>query len=79
MILNVVPAKLVKLKTADGLVEFFEDTPLGKVYRVDLDTMRRVWMYNIARHIRHRKLIINSVDDDDIGFIPVECLEFVKQ
>ena len=68
-------AKLVKHKTIDGLMEIFEDIPLGKIYEVDLDSIEVVDGFNFEKDIswKNRK-IISTIND---GILPLELLEII--
>lgn len=66
------PASLISLATADGMVEFSEDVPLGRTYHVDLQTRRSVVLYNLDACCSHQKEV---VQDESGGWLPVECLK----
>lgn len=81
--MRLVKAKLIKLATEDHLVEFFDETPLGKVYIVDADTdsVEELEMYNMDRGVYHRKRVICNIDPvthANLGWLPVECLEIER-
>jgi hypothetical protein len=78
----IVRAVVKKLKTEDGLVSF-SHTDLGKVYLVDLDTIRRgqtMAHYHSddteleAEPLFHEKDIIWTIDG---GWIPLELVDLV--
>lgn len=76
--MRLVKAKLIKLTTSDGLLDFWEETPLGKVYIVDADSGEEVEMYNVDKNIYHKQRVISTVDPvtrKTTGWLPVECLE----
>lgn len=56
----IVRARLIKLKTDDGLVESVDGVPLGREYLIDLSTRRRQQMYNIDVHRCHEKDIVDE-------------------
>lgn len=57
-------ATLVKHATADGLCTVRQSVPLGKIYRVDLGSVREARLFNIDRQCFHVKSVINAVDTD---------------
>jgi len=65
-------AKLIKLKTDDGLMEMNDDIPLGKNYVVDTDTKRIVRGFNLEYGKEWEREIIFTPSD---GFLPTELLE----
>lgn len=69
-----IQVQLVKKATDDGLVEFEDDIPLGRVYLVELDSRRTVMLLNDDTGGAHLKDIIYTVDG---AWLPVECLKFV--
>lgn len=78
--MRLVKARLIKLATSDGLIEFWEETPLGKVYIVDADSDsgEEIEMYNVDKDIYHKQRVISTVDpitQKITGWLPVECLE----
>lgn len=70
--MNVVVATLVKRMSEDGLVEARDGVPLGKRYLVDLDSRRRVRMFNVVRRAFHDKEIVNEVGSN--AWLPLELL-----
>jgi hypothetical protein len=70
---TIVIATLVKRKTDDGLCEIWEDTPLGKTYRVVLESQERVKLFHVVEQKFHWKEII--WDADGGGWLPLECLK----
>jgi len=71
----IVTAKLVKLVTDDKLAEVNPDVPLGKVYRVDINTRRRALMFNIMHRVEHEKEIVYAYPPGN-GWLICELLEF---
>lgn len=68
-------AFLIKRCTDDGMVEFRDDVPLGKMYDVGLDSVRTVTLCHLERGVLHRKEIIDAYDGrDDAGWLPTELL-----
>lgn len=65
-------ARLRKLSTDDGLVQFHHVVPIGKVYQVDLDTRRSVMLFNTDKGVEHQKDVVWTLDGT---WLPVECLE----
>jgi hypothetical protein len=72
--MNLIKARLAKLRTDDGLVEFRDGVELGKLYVVDLDSKERHWMRNFDFNVRHEKDIIRTQDGK---WLPFECLELI--
>ena len=72
--MNLVKARLVKIRTDDGLVEFHESTPIGKEYTVDLDSVRTRRMWNTDHDCEHEKVIVSAVGG---RWLPLECLELI--
>lgn len=71
--MTVVNAKLVKRKTEDDLVEVFEHVPLGKVYRVLLESRLEYEVYNVpTKRVVKREMIL---DVDVHEWLPTELLE----
>lgn len=71
--MTVVNAKLVKRKTEDGDTEIHDHVPLGKVYRVVLESRRKVR----SRHVRTGRVTEREVilDADVREWLPTELLE----
>jgi hypothetical protein len=72
-------ATLAKLQTDDGLFEVNPGVPLGKAYRVDLDSRRAADFFNTKHKKAHRKTIINTISDDlhnprVTGYLPLALL-----
>lgn len=74
-------AKLVRKKTPDGLVELWEDVPIGKIYKIDLDSLRFAKFYNIPFGKEHTKQIVTCVDDGpNFGtYLFMDCLQIISQ
>lgn len=70
--MTIVKATLIRHSTLDGMVEIWEDVPLGKTYGVFLESRRTVILHNTKRHVNHQKEII---DDISGRWLPVECLK----
>ena len=71
-----VPARLAKMKTADGLVEMLPEVELGEYYMVDLDSIKDEHYFNTEFQKEHWKQIILC---DNGRWLPTELLEFPKQ
>lgn len=69
-------ATIIKLKTADGLVEMAKNIQIGTTYRVDLETMREVPLCNIEFGKNHSKMIITRLTGrgEPDGWLAVELL-----
>jgi hypothetical protein len=67
-----VKATLVKRTTAEGLVEFQADVPIGKVYLIDPTTQRVETMLNVEKGCFHKKEVVS---DRHGAWLPVECLQ----
>jgi len=71
---NIVKAKLKAHATADGLVEFNDDVPLGKEYIVDADTITEMGMFNTEKNVEHTKVIVREYPSG--MWMPMELLSF---
>jgi hypothetical protein len=69
--MRIVEMKLVKRKTDDGLIEIYDHVKLGKIYKVDLDTLQKQRLYNKDYQKEHDKLMIHVTDG---GWFPYELL-----
>jgi uncharacterized protein YajQ (UPF0234 family) len=68
----IVDAKLIKRKTDDEMMEFEDDIPLGKIYKVDLETKQKIQGLNIiTNNIWEREMIMDITG----SFLPTELLE----
>lgn len=72
--MRVITARLTKRATTDGLVEFWDETPIGREYQVDLDSRRIIPMLNLESGVHHSKEMVRDVVDG--GWLPTECLAF---
>jgi len=70
--MRVVTATLRKTQTSDGLFEMHDDIPLGKQYRVDLDSIKVERYFHTEKKVEHSKEVILDVDDS--GTLPTELL-----
>jgi hypothetical protein len=68
----VTQARLVKKATDDGLYEFTDDIPLGRLYDVDLVHARRVALFNLEKRVEHEKVLVKDLERP--GWLPLECL-----
>lgn len=73
-------AKLIKHATHDGLMEINDDVPLGKIYRVDLDSRRIAGFKNTKVNKLHSKTIISTIDGAGkvTGYLPLEILQILE-
>ena len=71
--LVVVIATLMKLKSADGLIEMEDHIPLGKKYTVNTATLRTVKLFNLDKKVSHEKDIIDVWPTG--GYLVLELLE----
>jgi len=70
---------LIKHATEDGLIEFWEDVPLGKVYYADLNTKRKQRFFNAQFNKYHTKEIVDVQDENGkMLWLPLEVLEIIK-
>lgn len=68
-------AHLVKRSTDDGLFEVKDEIVLGKVYFVDLRSIRTVALYNLPKRQFHAKEVITILEHGEpAGFIATELL-----
>ena len=69
-------AKLIKRESADGNSWFKDDVPLGREYRVDLDSVRKYTYLNKETHKMGDVTIVFAEQDGGLpGWMPLECLE----
>jgi len=78
---TIVTAELIKRKTEDGLVEMNDDIPIGKIYQVDLSTIRTGKGLNTVHNIKWEREVIDVKDDDagDWRWMPTELLSIWKE
>lgn len=75
-------ARLIKLQTADCLVEAYDEAELGKLYTVDLDTKADRDGVNVQYGIpwtRETILIVDEKTGDFTGWFPTEMLQILKK
>ncbi len=65
-------ARLVKKATADGLYEFNDDVPVGRLYNVDVQHPMTAELFNVDKHVRHTKVLVKDLAQP--GWLPLECL-----
>jgi hypothetical protein len=70
--MRIVEMKLVKRKTDDGMMEVHNSIPLGKTYKVDLDSLQKQRMYNTDYNQEHQKVMIRDLETG--GWFPYELL-----
>jgi len=68
-----VKALLVKRSTDDGLMEFHDDIPLGKLYQVVLESRMNKSGYNVIKKQKWTREMIQDVETE--GWLPIECLQ----
>ena len=73
--MRLVTATLIKRTTEDGLFEVFDHVPVGKKYKVDLDTLQIGSGFNTIKKQCWTREIVFTLDDE---WFPVELLEFVR-
>ena len=74
--MNIVKAVLIKKITDDGCVEVEDNIPLGKIYSVDLNTIKEAEGLNINKNKKWKRKIINIVEDGEYcGWFPTELLD----
>lgn len=67
-----VEAILIKRRTSDGLVEFWEDVELGRKYKVNLNSIvKDCEIMNTQKNVLHRKDVIFTEEGE---WLPLECL-----
>lgn len=59
--MNIVEATLIKHRTDDGLAGIKSNVPLGKTYKVDLDSIRTGQFINFDKFEMHEKQIIDDI------------------
>lgn len=68
-------AVLIKHRTEDGLMELCDNVPLGREYEVDMDSRKRVKLFNAVQEKVHRKEVIGIIEDGKFaGWMPMELL-----
>lgn len=70
----IVTAKLVKVKTEDGLMEICDPSLLGKEYLIDLSTKRMRSGFNITHNKQWEREMVQ--DSTNGGWLPTEMLEW---
>lgn len=68
----IVKARLIARETADGLVQFHEEVPLGTLYDVVIETRRRADLFNCDAQRIHQKEVISTPSG---AWLPMECLQ----
>lgn len=71
--MKIVHAKLIKRITDDGLMEVQDDVFIGRKYRVDLDSLMVLNLFNVDVKKAHCKELITNVEEG--GQLPTELLE----
>jgi hypothetical protein len=67
----IIVTAVLKTQTLDGIEVM--DAPIGKVYRVDLESVQRLRWFN-TEHGRQRDIEC-ILDVDNGGYLPIEILE----
>jgi hypothetical protein len=70
-------AKLKKHKTEDGLCEVFSTIPIGKEYKIDMDSIQEQKMWNVTHNVQHTKEIV--WDRSGNNWLPTELLEMPNE
>lgn len=68
---KIVIAHLIKLATDDGMVEFNDDVPIGKMYKIDLSLLFLQYVWNERTGEGKER---EMVWDTKGGWLPTECL-----
>ena len=71
-------AELAKRTTEDGLVEIEDHIPLGKTYKVDINSKRMAEGVNIVHNIKWEREVINVVDPTGDWWMPTELLRILE-
>lgn len=69
-------AILIKRRTKDGFFEVKDDVPLGRVYRVDLDSVGFYKYYSLEYYVHFIEKMIYDLDEKEL--IPYEMLKIKK-
>jgi hypothetical protein len=72
----IVEARLINHCTDDGLMEFRDDIPLGKVYLVDLSTRRILEGFNFVKGMCWQREMVEVVGG---GWLPTELLTWPEK
>ena len=73
----IVTAELIKKTTEDGLFEIADNIEIGKIYRVDINSIRMGGGINIVHNIEWVREMIFAVNDG-AGWIPTELLKIME-
>lgn len=70
-------AKVVRLKTADGLMGFTDNIEVGRTYEADLGSLCKKKFFNVEVGRPHTKEVIlcRLGSDGEWGWLPTELLE----
>lgn len=69
-------ARLVRHRTADGLVEMVDEIPLGMLYRIDPERAEVVLLTHDATGHGHLKVMVPDLDRPGQS-LPLELLEVI--
>lgn len=76
---NIATATLIKHTTDDGLVEMKDDIPLGKIYQVDLDTIRNGEGFNTVKKVKWEREVVDVLDGQHWKWMPTEILSIERE
>lgn len=73
-------ALLIKAQTADGSWSLHDHVPTGRIYRVDLDTVRTMLLHNLVTGVEGPCEVIDVYQDgkDSWTFYPTEMLALIS-
>jgi len=77
----IIRARLIKHSTEDGLMEIWEQVPLGRIYFIDIDTKREMEYLHVPTGKYHKKIVVKAADpmgNPEMLYLPFECLEIIK-
>ena len=79
--MKVVKAILDKKRTDDGMFNISDNVPIGKVYSVDLDSIRMMKGKNVIHNTTWTREMINVIEDDSLyqEWMPTELLLILSE
>lgn len=72
--MRLVFATLNRRDSDNGLIEVEDHVPIGKVYEIDVDTIRKVQAFNIEHQIDHSMIVVTEAKTQ--LWLPVALLDW---
>ena len=66
-------ARLIRCATQDGIIEFRQEVEFGRIYLVDLDSVRKVTLFETEKRRFHTGECV--IVYPNLGWIPFECVQ----